>query len=65
MTLTGKGRGFASLSKEKRRELASLGGVAAHKKGTAHRWNAAEAQQAGRIGGRAKSTRQRKKMGIK
>lgn len=29
-------RGFASLSKEDRKRIATLGGIAAHKAGTAH-----------------------------
>ena len=31
-------RGFASMSREKQREIASKGGRAAHEKGTAHEW---------------------------
>jgi general stress protein YciG len=50
----GKGRGFASMSKDKQREIASKGGQAAHKKGTAHKWTSAEARLAGRKGGRAR-----------
>jgi len=44
-------RGFASMSPEKQREIASKGGRAAHEKGTAHEWTAAEARNAGRKGG--------------
>ena len=44
-------RGFASMSPEKQREIASKGGRAAHEKGTAHEWNADEARNAGRKGG--------------
>ena len=44
-------RGFASMSPEKQREIASKGGRAAHEKGTAHEWTAEEARQAGRKGG--------------
>jgi len=44
-------RGFASMSAEKQREIASKGGRAAHEKGTAHEWNADEARNAGRKGG--------------
>ena len=44
-------RGFASMSPEKQREIASKGGRAAHEKGTAHEWTADEARQAGRKGG--------------
>ena len=44
-------RGFASMSPEKQREIASKGGRAAHQKGTAHEWTSEEARQAGRKGG--------------
>ena len=57
MNETGKGgerkerRGFASMSPEKQREIASKGGRAAHQKGTAHEWTSEEARSAGRKGG--------------
>ncbi len=44
-------RGFASMSPERQREIASKGGRAAHEKGTAHEWTAEEARRAGRKGG--------------
>lgn len=44
-------RGFASMSAEKQREIASKGGRAAHQKGTAHEWTSDEARRAGRKGG--------------
>src|SRR3954470_11971954 len=44
-------RGFASMSPERQREIASKGGRAAHEKGTAHEWTPEEARQAGRKGG--------------
>ena len=44
-------RGFASMSREKQREIASKGGRAAHEKGTAHEWTPDEARAAGRKGG--------------
>ncbi len=44
-------RGFASMSPEKQREIASKGGRAAHEKGTAHEWTPEEARNAGRKGG--------------
>ena len=44
-------RGFASMSAEKQREIASKGGRAAHEKGTAHEWTPDEARNAGRKGG--------------
>ncbi len=47
----GHGRGFESMSPEKKREIASKGGKAAHALGTAHKWTSEEAQSAGRKGG--------------
>ena len=44
-------RGFASMDREKQREIASKGGRAAHEKGTAHEFDAGEARAAGRKGG--------------
>jgi uncharacterized protein len=44
-------RGFASMSPERQREIASKGGRAAHAKGTAHEWTPDEARSAGRKGG--------------
>jgi uncharacterized protein len=49
----GRGRGFASMDREKQRAIASKGGRAAHVQGTAHEWNSAEARAAGRKGGAA------------
>jgi uncharacterized protein len=52
MTGSGKSRrGFASMDRERQREIASKGGRAAHAKGTAHEWTSAEARLAGRKGG--------------
>jgi general stress protein YciG len=45
-------RGFASLSTEKKREIASMGGKTAHTLGRAHRWTKQEASIAGRKGGK-------------
>ena len=44
-------RGFASMNRDKQREIASKGGKAAHQKGTAHEWTSEEAREAGRKGG--------------
>ena len=44
----GRGRGFASMSPEKKREIASKGGKSAQALGTAHKWTSEEAQQASR-----------------
>lgn len=46
-------RGFAAMSPEKQKEIASLGGKAAHAKGTAHEFSPEEAREAGRKGGQA------------
>ena len=50
----GKGRGFASMDKTKQRTIASKGGKAAHKKGTAHTWTSEEARKAGKLGGKSR-----------
>jgi general stress protein YciG len=50
-------RGFASMSPEKQREIASKGGRAAHEKGAAHEWTVDEARSAGRKGGYARHGR--------
>ena len=50
-------RGFASMDRDKQREIASKGGRAAHKKGAAHEWTREEAQAAGRKGGLARHRR--------
>ena len=44
-------QGFASMSEEKKRAIASKGGRAAHALGKAHKWTSEEAQAAGRKGG--------------
>lgn len=49
--MTKEKRGFASLSPERQREIASKGGRAAHAKGTAHEWTREQAREAGRKGG--------------
>lgn len=48
-------RGFAAMDAQKQREIASMGGKAAHKKGTAHEFTSEEARRAGRKGGEAVS----------
>jgi general stress protein YciG len=49
------GRGFAAMDDDKQREIASKGGQAAHKQGTAHEFDSDEAREAGRKGGEAVS----------
>lgn len=48
-------RGFAAMSPEKQKEIASEGGRAAHKQGVAHEWTSEEARMAGRKGGQTVS----------
>lgn len=49
-------RGFAAMSAEKQREIASKGGRASHEKGTGHEWTVESARAAGRKGGLASRT---------
>jgi general stress protein YciG len=53
MTTTARRRGFQLLSPERRREISSMGGQAAHDLGRAHEWKPGEqaARDAGRKGG--------------
>lgn len=41
-------RGFAAMSPEEQRKIASKGGKAAHQKGTAHEFTSEEAREAGK-----------------
>jgi general stress protein YciG len=52
-------RGFAAMSPERVKEIASMGGKKAHEVGTAHEFNSKEAQAAGRKGGRGRGSKQR------
>jgi general stress protein YciG len=56
-------RGFASMDRNKQREIASKGGKAAHQKGTAHEWTSEEAREAGRKGGMASHRRKQQEGG--
>jgi uncharacterized protein len=49
-----KKRGLASMTPERRRLIASMGGKRAHTLGTAHKWTKAEASKAGKIGGKGR-----------
>ena len=51
-------RGFAAMDEDKQREIASKGGQAAHKKGTAHEFDSEEAREAGRKGGQSRGDQQ-------
>ena len=48
-------RGFAVMNRDKQREIARMGGRAAHRKGAAHEFTTEEAREAGRKGGAAVS----------
>lgn len=52
-----KPRGFACMDPERRRELASKGGKAAHALGVAHQFTTEEAKSAGKKGGDAPHVR--------
>jgi general stress protein YciG len=56
-------RGFASMDKNKQREIARKGGKAAHQKRTAHEWTSEEAREAGRKGGMAIHRKQEESRG--
>jgi general stress protein YciG len=45
------------MDRSKQRDIASKGGKAAHRKGTAHEWTSEEAREAGRKGGMASHRR--------
>lgn len=49
----GSRRGFAAMSPERQRQIASKGGRTAHAQGVAHRWSPEEAREAGRKGGQS------------
>lgn len=51
----GGGRGFAGMDEARQREIASLGGRAAHESGHAHEFSSQEAREAGRKGGESVS----------
>ena len=46
-------RGFAAMDRDKQKQIASMGGRAAHAKGTAHEFTSQEAAAAGSKGGKA------------
>ncbi len=52
-------RGFAAMSNDRRREIASMGGKAAHASGNAHEFSSDEARRAGRKGGLARAKNRR------
>lgn len=52
-------RGFAAMSPDRQRAIASHGGRAAHEQGVAHEWNKDEAKAAGKKGGQASGQRRK------
>lgn len=58
----GNGRGFASMNEKRRKEISSMGGKAAHEKGTAHEFSSKEAREAGMKGGKASRKREKARM---
>lgn len=54
-------QGFASMDRDRQKEIATMGGKAAHAAGTAHQFTSKEARVAGRKGGAVK--RQQKGQG--
>lgn len=54
-------RGFASMDEDKQKEIASKGGKAAHKKGTAHEFDWEESSEAGKEAGKQSHGGGRKK----
>jgi len=61
VTTEKKRRGFAAMSPEMRKEIASRGGRAAHAAGVGHRFTKDEASAAGRKGGLAPRKRRQSK----
>ncbi|MAF04407.1 KGG domain-containing protein [Herbaspirillum sp.] len=53
-------RGFAAMSPDKRKQIASMGGRHAHALGKAHQFTQEEAREAGRKGGGSKKSRRTK-----
>jgi general stress protein YciG len=49
------GRGFAGMSEERRREIASKGGKAAHQSGNANEFDSETGREAGRKGGQSRN----------
>lgn len=63
MTSGKKRGGFASMDPERRREIASLGGRAAHKKGVAYTFTSEAAREAGKKGKQSQADKKKPKMG--
>lgn len=54
-----KPRGFQVMSKERQKEIASMGGKTAHEMGVAHEFTREQARKAGRKGGLARAAKRR------
>lgn len=54
---TFKQKNFNNLSPERRSEISSIGGRAAHLQGKAHKFTSEEAREAGRKGGLARAAK--------
>jgi uncharacterized protein len=52
LTVASKKQGFASLTPERRAEIARIGGRTAHEQGRAHEFTPEQARDAGRKGGK-------------
>jgi len=58
-------RGLAGMTAEKKREIASKGGKAAHTLGVAHMWTSEEASQAGKKGGATTAIQRKREAAIR
>jgi hypothetical protein len=56
-----RGRGFAALTPEQRKEMASYAGKRAHQMGVAHQWTAKEAAHASKRGWKLSPSRTKRK----
>jgi general stress protein YciG len=59
------GKGFAGMTPEQQREIASKGGKAAHANGSAHKFTSEEAKVAGTKGGNFHSREHMRELGRK
>jgi general stress protein YciG len=57
-------RGFASMDKDRRAEISSAGGKAAHRAGKARTWTVEESRAAGRVGGRESQRRRKERLAL-
>ena len=57
MTTTKQNRGFRAMDPQRQREIASQGGITAHREGRAHKWTSEEARIAGSKGGLARKAK--------